>query len=122
MAIARAWHKLHYKDKDAAEWKDADLSKVTERKPFFNGVAVDPAGGLVASASSAVIKIDGVSSMTGVDSLTLQPGETVEMLPGGYHLMMMGPRQSMAPGNQVLVQMTTAAGQTFEYEVSVENR
>ena len=67
-------------------------------------------------------EIDGVSSMTGVDSLTLQPGETVEMMPGGYHLMMMGPRQSMSPGNQVLIQMTSAAGQTFEYEVSVENR
>ena len=67
-------------------------------------------------------EIDGVSKMAGVDSLTLQPGETVEMLPGGYHLMMMGPRQSMAPGNQVLIQMTSAAGQTFEYEVAVENR
>ena len=66
----RVWvassNKLHYKDKEATEWKDADLSKVTERKPFFNGVAVDPSGGLVASASSAVIKIDGVDKLSSV--------------------------------------------------------
>lgn len=64
----RVWvassNKLHYKDKDATEWKDADLSKVTERKPFFNGVTVDPSGGLVASASSAVIKIEGTDKLS----------------------------------------------------------
>lgn len=66
----RVWvassNKLHYKDKDATEWKDADLSKVTERKPFFDGIAVDPSGGLVASASSAVIKIEGVDALSTV--------------------------------------------------------
>ena len=67
-------------------------------------------------------EVDGVSGMREVESLALQPGETVEMMPGGYHLMLMGPRQSMAPGNQVLIQMTSAAGQTYEFEVSVENR
>jgi len=67
-------------------------------------------------------EVDGVSGMKEVESLALQPGETVEMMPGGYHLMLMGPRQSMSPGNQVLIQMTSAAGQTYEFEVSVENR
>lgn len=67
-------------------------------------------------------EVDGVSGMRELESLAMQPGETVEMMPGGYHLMLMGPRQSMAPGNQVLIQMTSSAGQTFEFEVSVENR
>ena len=66
----RVWvassNKLHYKDSGATEWKDADLSKVTERKPFFDGMTVDPAGGLVAVASSAVIKIDGVDKLSSV--------------------------------------------------------
>jgi len=67
----RVWvassNKLHYKDKGATEWKDADLSKVTERKPFFDGIANDPSGGLVASASSAVIQIGGVDKLTSME-------------------------------------------------------
>ncbi len=59
----RVWvassNKLHFKDKGAEAWKDADISKATERKPFFDGMVVDPAGGLVAAASSAVLKVGG---------------------------------------------------------------
>ena len=67
----RVWvassNKLHFKDKDAAAWKDADLSKATERKPFFDGIAVDPSGGLMASASSAVLKIEGPTAISPVE-------------------------------------------------------
>lgn len=67
----RVWvassNKLHFKDKDAAEWKDADLSKATERKPFFDGIAVDPAGALMASASSSVLKIEGPTAISAVE-------------------------------------------------------
>lgn len=67
----RVWvassNKLHFKEKDATEWKDADVSKAMERKPFFDGIAVDPSGGLMASASSAVLKIDGPTAISSVE-------------------------------------------------------
>ena len=65
---------------------------------------------------------EGVAKMQPVGQLEIAAGESVSLEPGGMHLMLMGPRQSMSPGNQVLIQMTSAAGQTFEYEVSVEDR
>ncbi len=70
-AEGRVWvassNKLHFKDKGADAWKDADLSKATERKPFFDGIAVDPSGGLMASASSAMLKIDGPTAISAVE-------------------------------------------------------
>ena len=65
---------------------------------------------------------NGFAGMKRLDSMTVQPGEKAELMPGGYHLMLMGPKQSMAPGSQVLIQMTSTSGQTFEFEVAVENR
>ncbi len=65
---------------------------------------------------------DGVSKMQEVESLTLAPGETVELAPGGYHLMLMAPRASISPGRNIPVEMTAADGRTFTFEVPVEKR
>jgi len=67
-------------------------------------------------------EVDGVNRMTEVESLPVQPGESVEMMPGGYHFMLMGPRASMVPGQQVRLEMTTVTGEVYAYDVSVENR
>ena len=65
---------------------------------------------------------DGVSKMLEVDSLTLAPGESVELAPGGYHLMLMMPVSPIEPGSAIQVGMTAADGRTFTFEVPVEKR
>lgn len=68
------------------------------------------------------VVVDGVSKMQEVDSLTLASGESVELAPGGYHLMLMMPMASISPGRNISVEMTAADGRTFTFEVPVEKR
>jgi len=67
-------------------------------------------------------RVDGVSRMREVDSLRLDAGQTLELAPGGYHLMLMSPTASIAPGEEVPVEMTGAGGERFRFRVPVERR
>jgi copper(I)-binding protein len=66
--------------------------------------------------------VDGVSRMREVESLTVPADGSIELAPGGYHLMLMMPAGPIAPGDSVTVTMTTADGRTFLHEVPVERR
>ncbi len=66
--------------------------------------------------------VDGVSRMREVKSLTVPANGSVELAPGGYHLMLMMPAGPIAPGDSVTVTMATADGRTFLHEVPVERR
>lgn len=67
-------------------------------------------------------EVNGVSKMREVDRLVLQSDETVEMAPGGYHLMLMMPLKSIVPGQTVPLEFTTADGRVFNFEAPVERR
>jgi copper(I)-binding protein len=67
-------------------------------------------------------QVDGVSRMREVGSVTLAPGEVLELAPGGYHLMLMAPRGPLAPGTTVVLEFTTADGRSQQFEVPVERR
>ncbi len=43
----------------------------------------------------------GVMEMRGVEGLELAPGKTVELKPGGYHLMLMELKKPLEPGERV---------------------
>jgi copper(I)-binding protein len=64
----------------------------------------------------------GVSRMNAVASLTVPSGGTVEMAPGGYHLMLMQAVREFAPGDRVILEVTDAAGSAFAFELPVERR
>ena len=66
--------------------------------------------------------VNGVSRMSEVESLSLCAGESLEMTPGGYHLMLMGPLTNMAPGIIVNLDVTAADGRVFRFDVRVEKR
>lgn len=66
--------------------------------------------------------VDGVSRMREVDSLVLAPGQELEMAPGGYHLMLMMPLQSIVPGRVVPLEFKAADGRVFSFEAPVERR
>jgi copper(I)-binding protein len=65
---------------------------------------------------------DGVSRMREIPSLVISPGATIELEPGGYHLMLMGPVAALVPGQQVIIEMTAGDGQDFHFELPVERR
>jgi len=48
-------------------------------------------------------EVDGVTSMRAVGDLTIPAGESLELAPGGFHLMMMSPMDELTPGQKVVV-------------------
>ena len=65
---------------------------------------------------------DGVSRMREVPSLPVPASSSVELAPGGYHLMLMKPLEALREGQPVTVEMTAADGRVFRFEVPVERR
>jgi len=49
------------------------------------------------------IETDGMMSMQSVPSLPILPGESMQLEPGGYHLMMMNPLEELKPGDKIIV-------------------
>jgi len=66
--------------------------------------------------------VDGVSRMREIPSLRVEAGASVELAPGGYHLMLMMPRESIQPEQPVTVVLTTAEGDAFPFMLPVERR
>ena len=67
-------------------------------------------------------RVDGVSRMREVASLRLEPGQSVELAPGGYHLMLMSPKGVIDPGAQAPIDITSAGDERFRFMVTVERR
>ncbi len=62
----------------------------------------------------------GMQRMVHVDGLDLAPGKTLVFAPGGYHLMLMEPKQTLHPGDKVPVTLRFGDGQTLEIPFRVE--
>jgi copper(I)-binding protein len=63
---------------------------------------------------------DGVSRMREVTGLTIAPGETFRMSPGGYHLMLMAPSGPVEAGGTVRLVAELESGQRVSYELIVK--
>ena len=69
----------------------------------------ETAVGIVSISSDAFASVeihrsvtrDGMSQMDRVASLSIAPAATVQLTPGGYHLMMMQPLQATRPGQEI---------------------
>lgn len=64
------------------------------------------------SPAAAVVELhtmsmkDGVMKMTQVEGIDVSAGQSVKLAPGGYHLMLMGLKQQMKPGERVPLKLT----------------
>ena len=63
--------------------------------------------------------VDGVSRMRAVPRLALAPGASVELKPGGLHLMLMRPAAALAPGDAVPVSLRLEDGRSVEARFEV---
>lgn len=98
----------------------------------FMTIQAKSAGALV-GASSAVaevteiheMKMDGeIMKMRPVEQLSMAAGDTVELAPGGLHVMLMGLRQAVKVGEpiQIKLQFKGSDGQISEVPVTVSPR
>lgn len=62
---------------------------------------------------------DGMMRMDPVPNFTIAPGETVQLAPGGLHLMMMQPAQPTRPGevHRIIIEFDDGSRQTLELTV-----
>jgi len=49
------------------------------------------------------MEVNGMMSMRPVDTLSIPAGASLELAPGGFHLMMMNPLDELIPGQKVAV-------------------
>jgi copper(I)-binding protein len=61
----------------------------------------------------------GVMKMNEVPSLDLPPGKPVELKPGGYHIMLMGMKSQLKPGDTFPVTLTFAKAPPVTVTVTV---
>ncbi len=61
----------------------------------------------------------GVSRMRKIEALPLPAHSQVALAPGGYHLMLLHPKQKVVPGNQVTLFLTFSSGQTLKVVMPV---
>jgi copper(I)-binding protein len=66
--------------------------------------------------------VDGMARMVEVENLTLAPGEALQLEPGGYHLMLMGPEVALSVDAVVPIEISTTDGGSYRFEVPVERR
>lgn len=63
--------------------------------------------------------VDGVSRMRAVPRLAVPAGGSVELKPGGLHLMLMQPRGALTPGDSIEVVLELEGGQTRTVQLEV---
>jgi copper(I)-binding protein len=60
--------------------------------------------------------------MREVPVLSVAAGASLVLEPGAYHLMFMMPSADIQPGQVIVVEMTTADGRSFSFDMLVERR
>jgi copper(I)-binding protein len=80
--------------------------------------ASSPVAGLVAIHEMAVE--GGMMTMRAVKGIDLKPGATVELQPGGYHVMLEDLKQPLKQGDQISVKLTFEKAGVVEIKVQVQ--
>ncbi len=65
------------------------------------------------------VEQDGVMKMLPIDGIDVAPGATVEFKPGGLHIMLMGLKQQLKPGDTFPVTLTFAKAPPITATVTV---
>lgn len=64
----------------------------------------------------------GVSRMESHSTWVLQPGDDIELRPGGFHLMLMQPTREIQVGSEITLVLADKSGKSFEFVLPVEAR
>jgi len=65
------------------------------------------------------VEEDGVSRMRAAGVLTLAPGASLTLEPGGLHLMLMRPRRTLAEGDSIVIELDLEDGRSVAAEFVV---
>ena len=65
------------------------------------------------------IEKDGMLSMRQVERIELPAGQTVELRPGGFHVMLLGLKERLTPGEKVPVRLLFEDGSSLDIQAEV---
>lgn len=65
------------------------------------------------------INDNGVMRMRPVQSIAVPSGQTVELKPGGLHVMLMGLNQELEPGEQIAIELVDKQGRIYPVSADV---
>lgn len=63
--------------------------------------------------------VDGMARMQHVEQIAIPAGASLELAPGGYHLMIAAPKQRLKSGSQITFLLHFANSQTVEVDARV---
>ena len=69
-----------------------------------------------------MVAVDGIMEMRQITDLVILPNDKILLVPGGRHLMMMGPRTKLQTGQQVKLTLTFESGKQQNVMLPVKNR
>jgi copper(I)-binding protein len=92
----------------AAQMATGAFMKITAGAPAKLVGASSPVAGVVEIHEMAMV--DNVMRMRAIDALELPAGRTVELKPGGYHVMLMDLQRGLKEGESVPVTLTIEQG------------
>jgi periplasmic copper chaperone A len=87
------------------------------------------ADALIAASTPAAASVElhtaslqnGIMRMRRLDRLALPAGRTVTLAPGGHHLMLIGLRQRLVPGQSISVTLQFASGRSITTRLAVRD-
>jgi copper(I)-binding protein len=68
------------------------------------------------------VEKDGMAKMIRQKQVTVAPGKSFTFAPGGYHLMLMGPKSTFSAGQHVKVTFQTQHGETLPVDFEIKKR
>ena len=80
--------------------------------------AASPAAGTVEIHNMTLT--NGVMKMFAVDGIDVQAGKTLKLAPGGYHVMLIGLKQQMKPGDKVPLDLLLESADKKRETVSLQ--
>ena len=84
---------------------------------------------IVSAESEAAMRVefhrtlveDDIARMEALDSLVIYAGETLELQPGGAHIMLFGLTMNLRPDDHISLRLTSESGQVFDLNISIAN-
>lgn len=69
----------------------------------------------------SIMDDEGTMSMVHQERISLPAGQTIEFLPGGLHIMLMGLKEELRPGDEIAVRLILQASGEMVIDVPVQN-
>lgn len=66
------------------------------------------------------VENDGIASMQAQQVLNIKAGSTLELAPGGYHIMLYNPARRLQAGERINCSMTFDDGTTTDFELAIK--